>query len=124
MRRNLAILAGFAVAAFGAVILGEYRFGGFTAFASALILGLFASEAVVSVARTGGRVEASASALAAAGGLVWAAWISWGHRLDLMPVQGWAAVVFGAAVGGLRAWWPARAARSRLAPPRTDAGAT
>lgn len=124
MRRNVAIVAGFAVAALGAVILGEYRFGGFTAFASALILGLFVSEAVVSLGRSGGVGPAVAAATASAGGLVWAGWISWGHRLDLMPSEGWMAIVAGAAVAALRAWWPGRADGTRPVPPRTDSEVT
>lgn len=124
MRRNVAIGAGMAVGVLGALILGEYRFGGLSAFASALILGLFVSETVVTVGRAGGPVQASASAAIVAAGLVWAASISTGERLDTVPVEGWTAVVVGAGLAALRAWWPSREGDSRPRTPRTGSEAT
>lgn len=120
MRFTVSVAVAGVVAALGAVVLGEYEFGGASVLLSAVIMGLFVSEVVVSVSRAPGVAAALASSAVAAAGLVWAAWISTAHDLDAVPGEGWVAVVAGALVAALRAWWPARASGSRPEPAQTD----
>lgn len=120
MRPPLAILAGVAVAVVAAAVLGEYGFDGWAVVGSGLVVGLFVAEAVLAVARTGSRPLAAIAAVLAAGSLVWAAWISSGHRLGTVGWKGWAAVALGAVAGALRARPPAAARRSRSAPEATE----
>ena len=116
MRLIVGLVVGAIVAALGAAVLGEYTFDGLAVIGSGLVLGLFVAEAVVAVARGGSLVGAVAAGLLAAAGLVWAGWISTGHRLGTVGWKGWAAVVLGAAVASFRARPPAAARRSRPAP--------
>src|SRR5687767_3656416 len=51
MRPALAVVAGAAVAAFGALILGEYEFRGTMPYVAGVLFGLVVAEAVVGVAR-------------------------------------------------------------------------
>jgi hypothetical protein len=103
VRPPLALLAGLAVAAVAAAVLGEYNFDGWAVLGSGLLAGLFVAEAVVSVARGGSRIRAGASAAMAAGALVWAGWIATGHRLGEVTWKGWAAVALAAGAGAIRA---------------------
>lgn len=121
MRPILALLAGAAVAALGAAVLGEYSFGGPAVIGSGLLLGLFVAEAVLAV-RGDGRndvVGAVAGALLTALGLTWAAWISTGHRLGTLRWDGWLAVALGAVTAAFRLR-PGAGWRSRPAPAPTD----
>lgn len=116
MRPPLALLAGLAVAAVAAAVLGEYDFDGWAVMGSGLLVGLFVAEAVVSVARGGSRLRAGASAGMAAGAMLWAGWIASGHRLGTVGWKGWAAVALAAGAGAIRARPTAGAPRSRPAP--------
>ena len=108
MRRIFAGAAAAAVAATGAVILGEYAFNGVTVVIAGVLLGLFVAEAALAVARERNRVLAAAVGAATVGGLVWAAWIGSGHRLGAVGVGGWVAVTSGGLTATLRAlWWKA-----------------
>ena len=71
MRPILSLVAGVAVAVAGAAVLGEYGFDGLAVIGSAIVLGLFVAEAVVSVARTGSRAGAVGAAMATAAGMTW-----------------------------------------------------
>lgn len=116
MRPPLALLAGVAVAVIAAAVLGEYNFDGWAVIGSGLLVGLFVAEAVVTVARSGSRLRAAASAGMAAGAMVWAGWIATGHRLDLVGWKGWAAVALAAVAAAVRARPTAAAPYSRPAP--------
>jgi hypothetical protein len=116
VRPPLALLAGLAVAAIAAAVLGEYNFDGWAVLGSGLLVGLFVAEAVVSVARGGSRVRAGASAGMAAGAMVWAGWIATGHRLGTVGWRGWVAVALAAGAGAIRARPTAESPYSRPAP--------
>ncbi len=103
MRSILAAAAAAAVAAFGALILGEYAFHGVAVVLSGALLGLFVAEAAVAVAGDRHRPLALTVGALTALGLVWAAWISTGHRLGSVRAGGWAAITAGALVATLRA---------------------
>jgi hypothetical protein len=120
MRDALALLAGVLVAVVAAAVLGEYGFDGWAVVGSGLLAGLFVAEAEVAVARVGsGRLAATAAVLGAAA-LLWAGWISTGHRLGTVTWKGWTAVALAAAAGAIRARPPAAARHSRPAPAATE----
>lgn len=105
MRPILALVAGAAVAAFGAAVLGEYSFAGAAVIGSGALLGLFVAEAVLWVRgeeEPGTWPVAAAAALLTAAGLVMAAWIATGHRVGEVRWDGWLAVALGAVVAGFR----------------------
>ena len=114
------MLAGLAVAVVAAAVLGEYSFEGWAVVGAGLMVGLFVAEAMVAVSRAGNWFLAVTAALLAAGSLVWAGWISTGHRLGTVGWKGWTAVALGAAAAAVRARPPAAARRSRPAPAATE----
>ena len=116
MRPPLALLAGVAVAVIAAGVLGEYGFDGWAVVGSGVLVGLFVAEAVVTVAQGGSGLRAVASAALAAGAMVWAGWISTGHRLGTVTWKGWTAVAFSAAAAAIRARPTSAAPNSRPAP--------
>ena len=95
-----------------AVLLGEYAFDGLAVVGAGVILGLFVSEATVSVARRGSVLLAGAGAVFTAAGLLGAAWIATDRRLSNIDLEGWLAVALGAAAAAIRARPP------RERPPR------
>jgi hypothetical protein len=119
VRTVLAVLAGAAVAALGALILGEYPFTGLIIVGAAVILGLFVAEANLAVSRQPGPAGAGACGVLTGCGLIWAAWISTGHELAQLATVGWVAVAAGAATAAIRAGWR-RAADSQRTKSRTD----
>lgn len=112
MKRTLPVLAGAAVAAFGALIVGEYEFRGIIPILAGLVLGLLVSEAVALGGQWRGWVPAGLAGLLAAGGIVWGGWIDSGQGLEPYPLLAW----LGAAVAALTAVVRARPHRDR--PPR------
>lgn len=104
MRRFLAGAAAAAVAAVGALVLGEYGFDGVAVILSGALLGLFVAEAAVAVARERSRPLAVGAGALTALGLLWAGWIATGHRLGTVRGAGWAAITLGAATATLRAF--------------------
>lgn len=117
MRLALAVVAGAAVSAFSALILGEYEFTGSTPYVAGLLFGLLVAEAVLAVATRGTLPLAAATAALAGGGLVWAAWISAGRDWAYVPGVAWLSVAIGVVVGGVRV---ARAGVRSSAPPAGD----
>lgn len=117
VRRVLALAAGAAAAAAGAVILGEYELTGFTPVVAGLLFGVIVAEVVTVVGRHRDVVVVGGCAAFSAAGMVWAAWISAGKDWAYVPGGAW----FGAALAALAAaaWVksPGRRARgSRRAP--------
>jgi hypothetical protein len=96
VRQLVALLAGAASAALGALILGEYEMRGATPVIAGLLFGVVVAEVVLAVGRSRGPGAVVGSALLASGGLVWAAWISVRHRGTGFPTGGWAAAGLGA----------------------------
>lgn len=119
MRLALAVLAGAAVAALSALILGEYEFTGSTPYVAGVLFGLLVGEAVLAVAKRGTRALGAATAALAGGGLVWAAWISAGRDWAYVPGVAWLSVAIGVVVGGVRVARAGAGVRSS-APPADD----
>ena len=120
LRESLAFVAGAAVAAVAAAVLGEYGFDGWAVVGSGVLTGLFVAEAMVAVAGSRSRRLAVGAAALAAGSLLAAGWISTGHRLGRVGWKGWAAVALAAAAAAVRARPPAAARRSRPEPAATE----
>ena len=101
-RPLLALVAGAATAALGAMILGEYALRGLTAIVTGVVFGLVVGEVVVAVGRRQDLVVAVPAALIAGAGLLWAAWIWSGRPWTAVPAGAWTAV--GIAVVVTLAW--------------------
>jgi ABC-type Mn2+/Zn2+ transport system permease subunit len=101
------VVLGAALAALGALLLGEYPFTGVMPYVSGVLFALVVAEVIVSVSRRSGRATAVAAAMCTAGGLAWGVWISVGEGKAPIPIGGWVAVVVGFVValirGGIRA---------------------
>ncbi|MGH9190784.1 MAG: hypothetical protein ACRD0Q_12295 [Acidimicrobiales bacterium] len=102
-RSGPAMAAAAGVAALGGLLLGEYAFDGLAVIGAGVVLGLFVSEAAVAVAKHRTMTLAAACSLFTVLGLLMAAWISTGHRLGAVGLEGFLALVAGAAAAGLRA---------------------
>ncbi len=104
------VLAGAAIAGFGALVLGEYPYTGLLVVASGALLGLFVAEGAIAASRRRGMASAVVCAVLAAAGMVWGGWISTGHDLGQVAGWGWAAVGTAPVVAAVRAAWrtPAR----------------
>ncbi len=110
------MLAGAAVAAIAAAVLGEYAFDGWAVVGSGVLVGLFVGEAMIAVVGNGTWWTAAVAAALAAGAMLWAGWISTGHQLGTVAWKGWAAVALAAAAGAFRARRRGEARRTRPAP--------
>ena len=101
-RAPLGLLCGAAVAAFGALILGEYEFTGTLPFLAGPLFGLVIGEVVVGVGRRRGVVVGGIAASLAFGGIAWAGWIDSTQGLE--PVKGlvWVSAGLAAAAALLR----------------------
>ena len=102
-RSVAAVVAVVLGGAIGALILGEYEFTGVMPYAAGLLFGMVLGEIAVAVSHRRGVFLGAATALAGAGGLLWAAWISSGEGLRPLPVSIWPAVALAAMAGGGRA---------------------
>lgn len=91
-----------AVAALGALMLGEYEFTGSLPFIAGPLFGLVIGEVVVGVGRSRAIPVAVGAAAIAFGGIAWAGWIDSTEGVE--PVKGlvWVAALIAAAVAALR----------------------
>lgn len=91
-----------AVAALGALMLGEYEFTGSLPFIAGPLFGLVIAEVVVGVGRSRAIPVAVGAAAIAFGGIAWAGWIDSTEGVE--PVKGlvWVAAAIAAAVAALR----------------------
>lgn len=112
------MIAGEAVAAVGALILGEYEFAGAIPFVAGVLFGLAVAEVMMSVGRAGTLRMAAWAALMSGGGILWAAWISSGRGVAPIPSMGYFSVALGAVVAG---GWIALPSRARAPRPRDTA---
>ncbi len=98
----MGLLTGAAVAALGALILGEYEFAGTLPFLAGPLFGLVIGEVVVGVGRARGVVPGCAAAVLSFGGIAWAGWIDSTQGLE--PVKGlvWVAAGLAAVAALLR----------------------
>jgi hypothetical protein len=101
-RTVLGVLCGAVVAAFGALILGEYEFSGSLPYVAGPLFGLAVGEVVVAVGRARGMAPAVATAAVGFAGVVWAGWIDSGEGVE--PVKGlvWVAAALAAVAGFVR----------------------
>lgn len=108
MRSVVAVGVGALLTCYGGVVLGEYVYEGTTPFLTAGLLGFVLAEIVTSIARGGDVYLMAATALLVEACLVWALWISTGHRLDLAAFEAWLGIAFGMAAA---AFWVRSAGR-------------
>lgn len=104
MRLALALVAGAAVAALAALILGEYELAGWTPYVAGVAFGLVVAEVTTTISRRRGPRPGLPSAALAAGAMAWAAWISSGRDWSYVPSGTWAGVALAAACGAGWAW--------------------
>lgn len=112
VKRTLPVLAGAAIAGFGALIVGEYEFQGVVPVLAGLVLGLLVSEAVALGGQWRGRVPATVAGVLAGAGILWGGWIDSGHGLEPYPALAWLGAAAAAVVAVFRAR-PTRSPRSR-----------
>jgi hypothetical protein len=91
---------GAAVAAFGALVLGEYELGLGLGPLAGLLLGLAVAETVLAVGRSRHPAVAVLAAGSAASGMVWAGWIDASAGIEPVKAGAWV----GAVLGGGAAW--------------------
>jgi hypothetical protein len=103
VRLPLAAFAAAAVAALGALILGEYEFVGFMPFVAGPLFGLAVGEAAAWAGGQRGTIPGAVAAVLALAGLLWAGWIDSGEGIDPMPALVWPAAALGAAAAAWRA---------------------
>ncbi len=102
MKRILPVVAGAAVSAFGALIVGEYEFDGVLPVIAGLVLGLLVSEAVALGGQWRGWVPAGIAATLAAAGILWGGWIDSGEGLEVYPALAWVGAAVAAVVALVR----------------------
>lgn len=91
LRAGIGLLLGAVASILGAFILGEYQFEGSLPIVAGVLFGLVVAELVVEVGRRRTLVVGVVAGLEAAGGLVWAGWISGGEGLGPIPGGAWLA---------------------------------
>lgn len=101
MRFVLALVAGAAVAAAGAVMLGEYALIGVTPYVAAVLFAVVIAELLRSVAGHSSVALVAGAAGLTVAGLLWAAWIQAARDWSYVPGATWASAVLGAAVAAL-----------------------
>jgi hypothetical protein len=107
------LLAAGGAAALGALILGEYQFTGWLPAVAGLLFGLIVAELAVEIGRRQSLAVGLVCGGLAAGGLVWAGWISAGEGLEPIAGGAWLAAAIGFATGVARAGGLARRAGRR-----------
>lgn len=95
-------MSGAAVAAVGALLLGEYPMDGATALVGAVLLGLVVAEVVITVAGRRGLPLAAAAAACAGLGMLGAVWVWSGEDWSYVSGAGWVGVVLAGAAAA--AW--------------------
>lgn len=102
LRAGLGVVCGAAVAAMGALILGEYEFTGSLPFVAGVLFGLVVGEVVVSVGQARSAVVAVLAAALSFAGIAWAGWIDSSEGVE--PVKGlvWVAAVLAALTAAVR----------------------
>lgn len=91
VRATAGLVVAAVVAALGGLILGEYQFEGWLPVVAGVLFGLVVAEVAVGVGRRRTWPVGAACGLLAAGGLLWAGWISAGEGLGPIPGGAWLA---------------------------------
>lgn len=101
-RPLLAVVCAAAVAALGALVLGEYEFEGTLPLVAGPLFGLVVAEVAVGVGRSRSWAVGLAVAALAAAGIAWAGWID--SSYGLVPVKGlvWVSAALAAPVALIR----------------------
>jgi hypothetical protein len=102
VRRTLGLVLVVAVAALGALILGEYELTAVVAGTAGLVMGVLLAELMVTVGRWRGVVPALLVAAAAGGCLAWAGWLDAGEGVEPYPATAWVGVAIAAAAAAVR----------------------
>lgn len=110
LRPAVGVICGAAVAALGALILGEYEFTGMLPYLAGPLFGIAVGEVVAGVGAVRSLPVALLSAVVAFAGVAWAGWIDSSEGVE--PVKGlvWVAAVLAA---GFAAWRSVDAAELR-----------
>jgi hypothetical protein len=101
-RTLLGLLCGAAVAAVGALILGEYEFSGALPWIAGPLFGFVIGETIVTVGRSRTMSIGAVAALLALAGITWAAYISSGDGLSPITTLAWVAAGLAAVAAFLR----------------------
>lgn len=104
LRAGIGLLLGAIASILGAFILGEYQFEGYVPITAGILFGLVVAEIVVEVGRRRTLVVGALAGLEAAGGLVWAGWISGGEGLAPIPGGAWLAAGLAVVTAVLRTY--------------------
>ena len=101
-RALLGLAVAAAVAALGALILGEYEFTGTLPWIAGVLFGLVIGEVVVSVGRSRHVAVAAGAAALSFAGVAWAGWIDSTHGVEPVKSLVWVAALLAAAASFLR----------------------
>lgn len=102
LRAVLGVLCAAAVAALGALILGEYEFTGSLPFLAGPLFGLVIGEVVVGVGRLRSLLVALVAAALAFGGIAWAGWIDSSEGVEPVKRLVWVSAALAALVAAVR----------------------
>jgi hypothetical protein len=92
MRQAVAVLAGAATAAVGALILGEYELKGVMALVAGALFGVAVAEVVVAVAKHPGLPVALTTGALAGAAMAWSGWIAAGRTWHFFGTARWVAL--------------------------------
>jgi hypothetical protein len=114
LRAVLGVVCAAAVAALGALILGEYEFTGLLPFVAGLLFGLVVGEVVVGVGQRRTVPVALVAAALSFAGIAWAGWIDSSEGVE--PVKGlvWVGAALAAATALLRTTGLTRRVAARM----------
>ena len=101
-RAVLGLLLGAAAAALGALILGEYEFGGTLPWVAGPLFGLVIGEVVAGVGRSRHLAVAVAAAALSFGGIAWAGWIDSTQGIEPVKRLVWVSASLAAVAALLR----------------------
>jgi hypothetical protein len=102
VRTLVGIVVGALVAAFGALVLGEYEFTGVLPYVAGPLFCLAVGEVVVAVGATRASAAAVASSGLAFAGVVWAGWIDSSEGVEPLKTLVWVAAALAAVSAFLR----------------------
>jgi hypothetical protein len=114
LRAVAGLVAAAAVAALGALILGEYEQQGSLPLVAGLLLGLVLGEVAIAAGRSRHLVVGLVVAGLAFGAMVWAGWIDSGRGLQPIKAGAWWGAAVAAAVALVRVVGVPEGVRRRL----------